>query len=281
MRKYACVFVYDNETDEHKPDANVFNDYKNFTSVVFILSEDITGLPLKILNAAEEHKEMLLKRHGQYNCETTYPKIIKCFIWLFEGEECKNYVACFQLHVNSINDIEYFDSCVLTYPTKDTEELVQDITLPIPPTAQKRARHVFRFRKNVSNIAGMNKKDVGFSTTYHDKGQMENEGDIMSLLQQYIPEEPYKDAIRIEILANFPVPKTTLSKKKEVIRIKERGGVPRTKKPDADNLSKQILDCMTKLGFWLDDKQVFDIRVIKKDIIGTGNWQIKLYTVKE
>jgi Holliday junction resolvase RusA-like endonuclease len=39
--------------------------------------------------------------------------------------------------------------------------------------------------------------------------------------------------------------------------------VPRTTKPDVDNLAKLILDAMTKTGYWLDDNQVCDLRVTK------------------
>ena len=39
--------------------------------------------------------------------------------------------------------------------------------------------------------------------------------------------------------------------------------VPRTTKPDVDNLAKLILDAMTKAGYWHDDNQVCDLRVTK------------------
>jgi len=41
--------------------------------------------------------------------------------------------------------------------------------------------------------------------------------------------------------------------------------VPRTTKPDVDNLAKLILDAMTKAGYWHDDNQVCDLRITKYD----------------
>jgi Holliday junction resolvase RusA-like endonuclease len=41
--------------------------------------------------------------------------------------------------------------------------------------------------------------------------------------------------------------------------------VPRTTKPDVDNLAKLILDAMTKAGYWYDDNQVCDLRIMKYD----------------
>ncbi len=42
-------------------------------------------------------------------------------------------------------------------------------------------------------------------------------------------------------------------------------GEPRITKPDVDNLAKLILDAMTKAGYWLDDKQVYNLNIAKFD----------------
>lgn len=39
--------------------------------------------------------------------------------------------------------------------------------------------------------------------------------------------------------------------------------LPHTERPDADNLVKSILDAMTRARVWVDDAQVFDLRVRK------------------
>jgi len=40
-------------------------------------------------------------------------------------------------------------------------------------------------------------------------------------------------------------------------------GQPKSKRPDVDNVAKLFLDCMTAVGFWSDDSQVCDLRLVK------------------
>lgn len=44
----------------------------------------------------------------------------------------------------------------------------------------------------------------------------------------------------------------------------------KTTRPDCDNLAKGMLDPMTKIGFWRDDAQVVDLRIVKRwgDVAG-------------
>lgn len=120
------------------------------------------------------------------------------------------------------------------------------IEIPIPPTAQKRARSAIRGR---------------FVQVYKDKGQKDNEHDIMSFLAQHRPDMPAEGPIKMHITARFELPKSRSKKLHE--QLNTMIPMPHAVKPDADNLAKQILDCMTKLRFWLDDKQVFDLTVVK------------------
>lgn len=39
----------------------------------------------------------------------------------------------------------------------------------------------------------------------------------------------------------------------------QAGKIGHTVKPDVDNLSKQLLDAMTRLRFWEDDRQVVEL----------------------
>jgi len=41
-------------------------------------------------------------------------------------------------------------------------------------------------------------------------------------------------------------------------------GKPHASKPDADNLAKSTVDALTMVGAFVDDCQVFDLRVIKR-----------------
>lgn len=45
---------------------------------------------------------------------------------------------------------------------------------------------------------------------------------------------------------------------------KKKKGNPKTSRPDCDNMVKLLLDCMTRLGFWEDDRQISYLKVIKR-----------------
>lgn len=40
-------------------------------------------------------------------------------------------------------------------------------------------------------------------------------------------------------------------------------GQPKSSRPDVDNVAKLFLDCMTSVGFWSDDAQIVDLRLVK------------------
>ena len=66
--------------------------------------------------------------------------------------------------------------------------------------------------------------------------------------------------VKVTIIAYFDIPKST-SKKKETEMLK--GIISPTKKPDADNIIKIVLDSMNKFAF-KDDVQVTKLEIEKK-----------------
>ena len=72
-------------------------------------------------------------------------------------------------------------------------------------------------------------------------------------------------------VALIPYKPTTPSDKPIVLKIwfafdtkdKKKWGQPKPTRPDTDNYLKLFKDCMTEMGFWLDDSQVWDERVVK------------------
>lgn len=62
-------------------------------------------------------------------------------------------------------------------------------------------------------------------------------------LTRYKPRSPYIGGVRLMVKWCFP-------------RGKHADGEYRITKPDTDNLQKLLKDCMTKVGFWVDDAQV-------------------------
>lgn len=85
-----------------------------------------------------------------------------------------------------------------------------------------------------------------------------------SLRQWFIREYPYfkpiESRVKVSIIAYFDIPKST-SKKKEAEML--AGNISPTKKPDADNIIKIILDAMNKFAF-KDDTQVTKLEIEKK-----------------
>ena len=68
--------------------------------------------------------------------------------------------------------------------------------------------------------------------------------------------------LRVSVVAYFPVPKS-VSKKRRA----EMEGAPHTKRPDADNLAKSVLDALNGLAFE-DDSAIYDLRVEKCYTLG-------------
>ena len=61
------------------------------------------------------------------------------------------------------------------------------------------------------------------------------------------------------ITAYFPIPKSVSKRKREIM---QGGLVPHTKKPDADNLAKAVLDALNGIAYQ-DDSQIAALRVTK------------------
>lgn len=71
---------------------------------------------------------------------------------------------------------------------------------------------------------------------------------------------PIESRVKVTIIAYFGIPKST-SKKKEAQML--QGNISPTKKPDADNIIKIVLDAMNKFAF-KDDTQVTKLEIEKK-----------------
>jgi len=132
-----------------------------------------------------------------------------------------------------------------------------NMILNTPPKAQMRARA---------------RKRGKFITMYKHENQIENEKIIKHLLKKYAPKEPLKGVLKMQVFCYMPIPSGTSKKKLELIRSKP---VYHTKKPDIDNLLKNILDCMTSLKFWKDDSQVSIVEGYKV-YSDSPRWEIDL-----
>lgn len=127
------------------------------------------------------------------------------------------------------------------------------------PTAQARARH------------GRTKS--GLHMTFKSANQKANERTLEALLAPYAPKTPLAGPLVLEFVAALPVGKSDSKKLREA---KLTGLVAPEKKPDLDNILKNLMDCMTRLQFWTDDVQVVCLRC-EKIYAEQGYWDVALY----
>ncbi len=91
-----------------------------------------------------------------------------------------------------------------------------------------------------------------FVARVYDAGTAEGWKSLIALAARpHVPATPIDGPVRVDALWLFPRPQRLLKKKSPAERI------PHTAKPDRDNLDKASLDCLTTLGFWKDDAQVY------------------------
>ena len=68
--------------------------------------------------------------------------------------------------------------------------------------------------------------------------------EIIKHLKSFKPNKPMEGPIRLNVIWRFPKGK------------KYKHFQWRVTRPDTDNLEKMLKDCMTEVGFWIDDAQV-------------------------
>ena len=118
-------------------------------------------------------------------------------------------------------------------------KLIKAIYLPIDPptrTAQQKGVRVVH----------------GHPHFYEKKEVSEAKAILKDQLLKFVPDEPIKGAVRIDVTFAFG------TKDKKKVR-----GEFRTTRPDLDNLFKGLADCLTDLGFWEDDSQIVSLMLRK------------------
>jgi crossover junction endodeoxyribonuclease RusA len=71
---------------------------------------------------------------------------------------------------------------------------------------------------------------------------------------------PWMGPLRVDLTFSFPRPKSHYRANGE---LKDTAPIWHTGKPDRDNADKLVLDALTSIGLWPDDKQVCDGRLRK------------------
>jgi len=92
----------------------------------------------------------------------------------------------------------------------------------------------------------------------HDAGRVAK-ATWQAVLEKYRPETPLAGPLRLEISLTWP---HTIKSEKRA-RKRGAGAVPKTTRPDGDNLIKMIKDVMQKLEYFPDDARVYDEHVTR------------------
>lgn len=92
----------------------------------------------------------------------------------------------------------------------------------------------------------------GRAMMFETKESKDTKAMYMALLYEKKPTEPFDVSISVEYKFYFPYNSTV----KKSIQ-KQKLIIPKTTKPDWDNIPKQIQDVMTRLQFWTDDALIY------------------------
>ena len=119
--------------------------------------------------------------------------------------------------------------------------------VPIDPSVLTTAQE-----KGVRIVKGRNGKC--FPSFFKKAKAVQNEKMLMGVLKKYRPyEHPIvkTDNTYIVLSIDYYFPH-----KSSTPEWKRKFNLPMTNRPDVDNISKAVIDCMTKCGFWEDDSQL-------------------------
>jgi Holliday junction resolvase RusA-like endonuclease len=87
---------------------------------------------------------------------------------------------------------------------------------------------------------------------------------IAAAAKPHTPPTPILGPVCVDLTFFFPRPKSHFRTGKNAGALRDDAPLWHTGKPDRDNLEKAVLDALTQLGgFWRDDSQVCDGRVVK------------------
>lgn len=91
-----------------------------------------------------------------------------------------------------------------------------------------------------------------YTRKYYQKRTVSDAEKVYALyLKTMRPEEPMTGAIELDLIFYFPANKP------------HKNGQAKVTRSDVDNLAKLPIDIMTRLGYWNDDSQIFDLRIAK------------------
>lgn len=102
--------------------------------------------------------------------------------------------------------------------------------------------------------------------TYRTPANRRAVATLQAVVEPHAPTDPIAGPVAVTASLTFPSPRSAVA--------------PRTKRPDADNLAKDLLDALQAAGFFADDSQVARLTVSKFDGPIPGIF-VKVQTMQE
>lgn len=95
------------------------------------------------------------------------------------------------------------------------------------------------------------KDGTQFIGRFADSKARHTQDTLIALLQPHVPDTPMVGPLTLDVAWIYPF------RKSEPKCTRQRGCIPCDTRPDIDNLTKLLLDTMTRVGFWTDDAQIY------------------------
>lgn len=129
----------------------------------------------------------------------------------------------------------------------------------------------------ITNVIKQTIKSIK-SQSYKHPTQQANEEEICFHLNRFKPKKPFDCPILLSVIACLPVPKSWTKKQREKALNQEI--IPKSR-PDLSNYIKMIEDCLTTMGFWVDDARVYKYLSPEKQYSINPRWEITLIALEE
>ena len=101
-----------------------------------------------------------------------------------------------------------------------------------------------------------------FAARVYDAGTAEGWKSLVALAAKaHVPPSPCESPLLVSLVFYIARPKSHYTSKGE---LRPSAPILPINKPDADNLAKAVLDCLTQIGMWRDDGQVCVLHVEKR-----------------
>ena len=112
---------------------------------------------------------------------------------------------------------------------------------------------------------------LGYSATGASRCCSKHNAREIPFAAEHAPNAPMDGPLEVTVDAYLPIP-SSLSKLKREMAIS--GEIRPTKKPDADNLAKNLLDCFNGV-FWTDDKNIVGL-MVRKFYSDRPRWEVEI-----